>query len=171
MSAFAAIPASAGTLRRPADLVAGVGPAAVTAARGTGTLSAATVDREASSRPRRVLLVDDQSMIRTVVGRHLRRMGFDVVEVDGAAAALALGTDVLGALDLLVTDVMMPGMQGGRLAGILTAEHPSLRVLFISGMVDDPEVHALLERPGTAFLAKPFGLDALFASIHEVLDS
>lgn len=74
-------------------------------------------------------------------------------------------------IDLLLTDVMMPGMNGLQLAELLLARRPSLRVLFMSGDAEDVLASDVGLVPGASFLGKPFKSKALVAKVREVLDS
>jgi CheY-like chemotaxis protein len=74
-------------------------------------------------------------------------------------------------IDLLLTDVMMPGMNGRELAELLLARRPSLRVLFMSGYAEDVLASDVGLVPGAAFLGKPFKPKVLVAKVREVLDS
>ena len=107
----------------------------------------------ATSAGRAVLLVEDEERIRTQVGAMLEGWGYAVTTADGAESALALLTPDR-ALDLLVTDLVMPGTDGRELAARVQAERPGVGVVFISGFVPDAQ------RPGpfadAVFLPKPF---------------
>jgi two-component system cell cycle sensor histidine kinase/response regulator CckA len=72
-------------------------------------------------------------------------------------------------VDLLLTDVVMPGLSGSALAARLTATYPAMRVLYMSGYTDDAIMHDGVLDPGTAFLQKPFTPDQLAAKVAEVL--
>jgi len=105
--------------------------------------------------------------VRTIIAAMLRRQGYTVVDAASPLAACELfdrhGDDV----DLLVTDVVMPVMNGPALAQRLVAIRPSLRVLFISGYagMPSPEVH----HPNVGFLSKPFQSAVLAARVREML--
>jgi len=116
-----------------------------------------------------ILLVDDEETVRRFGSRVLEKHGFDVVAAGSAAEALAHADIRL--IDLLLTDVMMPGMNGRELAETLLAQHPSLRVLFMSGYAENVLATSVGLVPGAAFLAKPFKPKALVAKVREVLDS
>jgi signal transduction histidine kinase/CheY-like chemotaxis protein len=125
----------------------------------------------AAVRPRAVatiLLVEDESSVRTAVERMLSRAGHHVLVAQDAVEALALSAALAGPLDLLVTDVVMPGLDGPALAERVRAARPELRTLFISGYSRD---HAIRSGPeGThAFLPKPFSREALLAQVAELL--
>jgi two-component system cell cycle sensor histidine kinase/response regulator CckA len=117
-----------------------------------------------------VLLVEDESALRAVARRALERQGYEVLEAPDAAAALAIAAGRGGAIDLVVTDVVMPGMSGAELALRFTALHPGVPFLFMSGYTDEAIVrHGVLE-PGVAFIQKPFSPDALARKVGEILD-
>ena len=113
-----------------------------------------------------ILLVEDEASVRAVTGQLLARNGYTVVEAADGPSALALD---IPKLDLLLTDVVMPGMSGRELANQLTARRPGLRVLYMSGYTDDAVVrHGMLE-PGLSYLEKPFRPDALLRKVRETL--
>jgi CheY-like chemotaxis protein len=97
-----------------------------------------------------VLVVDDEDMVRSVVVRGLKREGFHIEEARDGSAGLARAREA-GPFDLLVTDMVMPGMGGADLAAAVVALHPKTRVLFLSGFMEQtatplPEGAALLEK-------------------------
>ena len=133
------------------------------------------VDAEAATEPRsdpmaapsrgeRVLLVEDEDPVRSIVELTLRTHGYHVVSARTAEDALKLALTEQP-FDLLVSDVVLPGMGGRALAEDLATRQPGLRVLFISGYTEDAIVH------GIRFLQKPFTSSNLPAKVREVLDS
>jgi PAS domain S-box-containing protein len=117
-----------------------------------------------------VLVVEDEAQVRTVAREALRSHGYTVLEASDADVAIRVARGSKQAIDLLLTDVVMPGLSGGQLAEILTAERPGLRVLFMSGYTDDAlGPHGVL-RPGVNYLQKPFSPDLLAQKVREVLD-
>jgi PAS domain S-box-containing protein len=121
--------------------------------------------------PETILMVEDEDGVRNVARRALESRGYRVLVAADGREARALAEDAAPAIDLLITDLVMPGMGGHELANLLRASRPGLRVLFISGYVDDQLVRRDLEEEGTAFLAKPFSLDQLAARVRAVLDA
>jgi two-component system cell cycle sensor histidine kinase/response regulator CckA len=119
--------------------------------------------------PLTILLIDDEELARNGVARGLARLGHIVHQAARPQDALMLSDEVLAALDVLITDVLMPGMHGGTLAHRLRDRRPGLPVLFISGYTPDDTLRPHLEEPGTAFLAKPFTRDELLASVQALL--
>ncbi len=120
-----------------------------------------------------ILLVEDEAPVRSVTRQLLERNGYTVLEAADGPAALALVNGATGEphVDLLLTDVIMPGMSGRELANQLKARRPDLRVLFMSGYTDDAVVrHGMLE-PGLAYLEKPFRPPALLRKVRDVLKS
>ncbi len=116
-----------------------------------------------------VLLVEDQEPLRRSVSAMLSDLGYRVHEAVDAAEALRILREPGSDINLLITDVIMPRMRGPELAKVALAERPALRVLFVSGFVDDVSTLSVGERR-PAFLAKPFGLAALAAKVRESLD-
>ena len=118
-----------------------------------------------------ILLVDDEETVRRFSARVLDQRGFDVVSVGSAEDALREADERAHAVHLLLTDVMMPGMNGCELAEVLLARQPSLRVLFMSGYAEDVLATSVGLGPGAAFLGKPFKPNALATRVREVLDA
>ena len=122
----------------------------------------APADTTAPTSRGRILLVDDDDSVRRMTERMLVRAGFAVVAAASGQAALAAAQDG-GRFDLLLTDMVMPGMSGRELAHDLLAEDPSLRVLFMSGYHHGTPV------PGWQLVAKPFDRAVLMAAIESAL--
>ena len=116
----------------------------------------------------RILLVEDNDAVRGPVTAVLDDLGYEVIPACGPVEAGALADGE--AIDLLVTDVVMPVMNGRQLAEQLLRDHPEMKVLFISGYTDDAVIARGVVEPGTAFLQKPFGADRLAQKIRELLD-
>ncbi len=115
-----------------------------------------------------VLVVEDDPAVRRMIVRILERAGYRVHEAaDGVDAGTVHAR--LERLDLLVTDVMLPGTSGREVADALTAARPSLRVLFVSGYAGDPRVEERGPRPGDAFLPKPFTTEDLVREVGALL--
>jgi PAS domain S-box-containing protein len=117
-----------------------------------------------------VLVVEDEPQVRTVACEALRSHGYKVLEAPDADVALRVARGSGKTIDLLLTDVVMPGLSGKQLADILAAERPGLRMLFMSGYTDDAlSPHGVLA-PGVHYLQKPFSPEVLAQKVREVLD-
>ena len=117
-----------------------------------------------------VLLVEDEDMVRGLTRRILAMHGYTVLEARHGADALEVAARHAGPIHLLLTDVVMPQMGGRLLADRLAVTRPQMRVLFMSGYIDDAVTrHGILETE-TAFLPKPFTPDGLARKVREVLD-
>jgi signal transduction histidine kinase/CheY-like chemotaxis protein len=121
-------------------------------------------------RPRRevVLVVDDEDGVRALVTRLLARQGYTVLEARGPGEALLLAERHAGTIDLLLTDVVMPNMNGKELSERLVALRPGLKVLLMSGFAGDALVAQL--SADTAFLQKPFTEEALSTAVRATLE-
>lgn len=117
-----------------------------------------------------ILLVEDEALVRELVGDVLARFGYTVLVADGPHRALDLARDHDGAIHLLFTDLVMPGMNGQQLAAELTESRPTTRVLFMSGYTNDPAFNLSIREGEKAFLDKPFSAKALGRKVREVLD-
>ena len=116
-----------------------------------------------------VLLVEDEEAVRRLMHETLRRAGYRVRSAVTAAEALAL-LDEGDGVDILVTDVVMPGMSGRRLADLVLQRRPGMRVLFVSGYTDDQALQGGRNATSSLHLSKPFSPAALAAKVREVLD-
>ncbi len=117
-----------------------------------------------------VLLVEDEPAVRRLTHRVLLRSGYRVLEAGSGPEALRVFEGEEGRIDLLVTDVVMPGMGGPELVGHLASRSPAMRVLYMSGYADDAVVRQGLLTPGNRFLSKPFTPEALAWKVREVLE-
>ncbi len=118
-----------------------------------------------------VLVVEDESSVRDLVSRVLRGQGYTVREAEQGAEALRVCEDNIGKIDLVVTDIVMPGGMSGRdLAGKIGVLGPAPRVLLISGYESDPRDRPLSEGPPLPLLKKPFTAQALARRVRELLD-
>ncbi len=116
-----------------------------------------------------VLLVEDEESVRQLVRETLEGKGYKVLESENGSTALKIAAEHPGAIDLLITDVVMPGMSGNELAKQLCAAYPRTRVLYLSGYTEEDVVHSSSSHAGTAFLQKPFTLQVLSRKVREVL--
>jgi PAS domain S-box-containing protein len=118
-----------------------------------------------------VLLVEDQAEVRKLTSRILEARGYTVLPAEDAGAAVQLAERYLKRIDLLLTDVVMPGVNGRELALRLAGQRRDLKVLFVSGYTGEAiRQHGLLEL-GAAFLQKPFTPEVLARKVREVLDA
>ena len=118
-----------------------------------------------------ILLVEDEDGVRGLAMLVLQTHGYTVLPASDGKSALHVAAQHQGTIDLLVTDVVMPGIGGGELARVLQAKYPQLKVLFSSGYTDDSVVrHGILEAE-VAFIHKPYRPQALARKVREVLDA
>jgi CheY-like chemotaxis protein len=117
-----------------------------------------------------VLLVEDESSVRRLVRIILDTLGYRVIEASSGAQALQVAATEPEVIDILVTDVVMPGMGGRELAVQLTRVRPNLRVLYMSGYTDDTVQRNGVLEAEVAFVAKPFNAESLALTLRETLD-
>ena len=139
----------------------GQGAAAAAAAAAAGGGSGA--------RGETLLLVEDDAAVRIAARRTLEAHGYTVLDAADAEQALALWSGRHGAVDVLLTDLVMPGLDGRALADRLRADRPGLRVIFMSGYASGFIDSDSLRTPGTELIDKPFAADALVGKVREVL--
>jgi CheY-like chemotaxis protein len=117
-----------------------------------------------------ILLVEDDDHVREMLRLVLERQGYLVLEAANGQQALRLALDHSGPIHLLVTDVVMPGINGQALANSLAQAHPDLKTLYITGYPEKMiEQYGLLD-PGVSLLQKPFSLLDLAGKVRAVLD-
>jgi len=117
----------------------------------------------------RVLVVEDEEGVREVVARALGEAGYTVLEAASGEAALDLATSNGGNIDLLLTDVVLRGINGKELASRITRLKPDLPVIFISGYTDGEIVRRGLLEPDAVFVQKPFSPDTIVRAVSEYL--
>ena len=115
-----------------------------------------------------ILLVEDEDAVRRIAHRTLERNGFTVLGAASAEEALTIA-DTLPSLDLLVSDVVLPQMDGRRLAERIVLRHPESRVLFTSGYIDDTELRRRAAEEGWSFLPKPYTTKELIEEVRQLL--
>lgn len=116
----------------------------------------------------RILLVEDEPIVRDFLAALLRRHGYEVVDSatpEDALEWLEAGRPV----DLLITDIVMPGMNGWDLAKLAKQQRPTLRLLYMSGYADQFAVAATRLQPGATFLQKPFTITEMTDKVKSVL--
>jgi two-component system, cell cycle sensor histidine kinase and response regulator CckA len=136
--------------------------------------SSATQDRAPNTAPLtlrrgRILLVEDDDKVRKLAAAMLSRLGYEIEVAASPTEALARSAEITGPIDLLLTDVVMPGMNGSELHQKLLATLPGLKVLFMSGYTENVIVHHGVLRDATSFIQKPFSLADLADKIQTLL--
>ena len=117
----------------------------------------------------RILVVEDEDRVRHMSVDSLRELGYTIVQAADGEQALAM-LAIEPRVDLLFTDIVMPGINGRILADRARADRPELRVLYTTGYTRNAIVHNGMLDPGVAFLAKPFTMDQLAGKVRQVLD-
>jgi PAS domain S-box-containing protein len=117
-----------------------------------------------------ILIVEDNAALRRLACRTLAQCGYTVIAASDASEALQASNEA-SSLDLLLTDIVMPGMSGPTLASELVARRPGLQVLFMSGYTDETVVSNGVLEAGMAFLQKPFTAAGLANKVRQVLDA
>lgn len=118
-----------------------------------------------------ILIVEDDDIVRSFVEKVLSRLGYTVHAIADPARAIEFARVHHATIDLLLTDVVLPGMSGLALAAELFHQHPESKVLYMSGYTHDAIVHHGVLEAGTWFMQKPFTADALARKVRELLDS
>jgi PAS domain S-box-containing protein len=131
------------------------------------TPSVQTTDRGTET----ILLVEDEEGLRGFAAKLLRLKGYTVLEARNGESALLISKNHAGAIDLVLTDVVMPGISGREVAKQLLASRPRMRVIYMSGYTENAIVHHGVLDAGTNLLEKPFTPDSLARKIRAVLES
>lgn len=120
-------------------------------------------------KPPAVLVVDDElSLLRTVT-RVLARSGYQVLQASSGEEALRVAAAHAGPVDLLLTDVSMPGIGGRELSAKFSSAHPSVPIVFMSGQTDDVTLLHEIRVNNVDFLRKPFGVEEILSKVQEAL--
>jgi two-component system, cell cycle sensor histidine kinase and response regulator CckA len=118
-----------------------------------------------------ILLVDDEEQVRALGRRVLERVGYTVVTAADTQEAIQIANRHAGTIHLLLVDMVLPYSSGRELAAQLAIHRPAIKVLYISGTIDETIGRHQVLAPGTAFLQKPFSLDHLVRKVRQVLDT
>ena len=136
--------------------------------RAAGRRSRARAARDVTGQDT-ILLVEDEEAVRSFAARALRMRGYQVLEAGGGEEALEIVKDQAGTIDLIITDVVMPNMDGPTMVRNVKALHPDLPVIFMSGYAEEAFRRNDQSSEDIHFLPKPFGLKQLAAKVKEVL--
>ena len=130
------------------------------------------VEAASSSTPghETILLVEDQVDVRLLLATILEGLGYSVLEADSGTSALEVSREFGGRIDILVTDVLMPGMTGRALARQMRSQRPTIKVLLVSGYAEDEGLESRGAESDFELLAKPFTPAALGAKVRELLE-
>jgi PAS domain S-box-containing protein len=118
-----------------------------------------------------ILLVEDEAAVRRIAARLLQNQGYTLLQAQNGAEAADVITSHRGTIDLLLTDVVLPGMGGRQIAEQARAQRPGIRVLFTSGYTDDLILQHRLVEHHVALLPKPFSRESIARKVREVLDA
>ena len=116
-----------------------------------------------------ILLVEDEEGLRSLNARGLRSRGYSVIEASNGIEAMEALEEKNGAVDLVVSDVVMPEMDGPTLLKTMRGRNPDLKIIFVSGYAEDAFEKSLPENQQFAFLPKPFTLSQLVAAVKETM--
>ncbi len=137
----------------------------------TAALEGPVVRSQTTFRPdgQMVLVVEDEAMIRSNVCECLQQLGYEVLEAESGEIALKLCEEGKGKIDLVLTDLVMPGISGHQLAGELAQLCPEVTVIFMSGYTEDSAARRDILLKGSAFLQKPFSVGDLSNAVQQAL--
>jgi two-component system, cell cycle sensor histidine kinase and response regulator CckA len=117
-----------------------------------------------------ILVVEDEDMVRRVVMKALVKHGYKVLEAKNGKDALQICASYADRIHLLLTDVIMPGMNGRQLAELLAPSRPEMNVLYMSGYTENVIVNRGILKPGISFIEKTFTSERLCFKVREVLE-
>jgi CheY-like chemotaxis protein len=118
-----------------------------------------------------ILLVEDEQSVRMVARRVLERRGYTVLAPESPDEAVSICEIHAGTIDLLLTDVVMPGVDGAQLAARLSALRPGLKILYMSGYTDGSIASYQVLEHSSSFVQKPFSSEVLLRSVRALLDA
>jgi two-component system, cell cycle sensor histidine kinase and response regulator CckA len=128
-----------------------------------------TSSRQTEKPESTILLVEDEAVVREVTRAVLEQAGYRVLECNGPEEALRVGSEHRGHIGLLLSDVVMPGMNGHELALRLQSLQPGLITVFMSGYADREVLHKVLHDGMTNYIQKPFTINILLSSVAAAL--
>jgi CheY-like chemotaxis protein len=117
-----------------------------------------------------ILITEDEDFVRNLVLSGLQEYGYKILSARNRLEALQIAEEQTDKIDLLLTDVVMPGGSGGELANEISAKFPNIKILFMSGYTDESIVQHGMLSEGTNFIQKPFSIESLVEKIRTVLD-
>jgi two-component system, cell cycle sensor histidine kinase and response regulator CckA len=126
--------------------------------------------KEAARGSETILLVEDEDAVRGLTSRILQKQGYRVIVAQHGREAMDIATREEGRIDLVLTDIVMPGMNGRGLVERLAGIRPRIKSLYMSGYTDDDIIRRGFIEPSKSFLQKPFTSDALLQTVRKVLD-
>jgi DNA-binding NtrC family response regulator len=135
-----------------------------------GPLSFSNVPERAIRGSETILVVEDEESFRTMISDALRSNGYTVLECQDGTNCIELAASYDKPIDLMLTDVMLPDVTGGRVAEVILNSRPSMEVLYMSGYTDEYITDLGILRPETTFLEKPFDLDLMLRAVRKALD-
>ncbi len=141
-------------------------PAMETPADNAETAAAPATDQRGDET---ILLVEDSGMVRDMAKAMLKRHGYTVLVAENGSGALSVLENHVGPVHLLLTDVIMPGMSGKDLFDMAVVRYPGLKVLYMSGYMDNEIAHRGVLNEGVRFIQKPFSVRALAGKVREAL--
>jgi CheY-like chemotaxis protein len=116
-----------------------------------------------------LLVAEDEDALRIAICDYLRGLGYTIVAASSGQQALSLANQHDGRIDLLITDLVMPGMNGRELSQTLASRHSALKTIYMSGYTDDAVLRHGVHEIGATFLQKPFSLGALARNVRAAL--
>ena len=119
----------------------------------------------------RILLVEDEESVRAFSARALKTTGYEVFEAGSGEEALEVLDEIGDKVDLVISDVVMPEMDGPTLLGHLRKRIPDVRVIFVSGYAEESVRKDIADDRSVEFLAKPYSLDQINSKVKEVLSA
>ncbi len=122
-----------------------------------------------NSKVKTILVVDDEEGIRCLLSGYFRRQGYRVLEASNSAEAFHICQTEPGGVQILMTDINMPGVSGLALAEQILLSHPGIRVIYMSGALDEDTFRRLAGNADRTFIQKPFTLQAVGCRVREIL--
>ena len=142
----------------------------VSAAAAFATTEHRAASKEAERGSETILLVEDEEAVRALTSRILQKQGYNVIAAQHGREAMDIATREEGHIDLVLTDIVMPGINGRGLVERLNGIRPGIKSLYMSGYTDDDIVRRGFIEPSKRFLQKPFTTDLLLQTVRQVLD-